>query len=106
MNVGGTCAIEQRPSASKDAAIERWNRRAANEQQAASGLSDDARECLEDVVSHHEDFVSACNIRYHLDNAKGDADSAAYWERQMDVLRRMKAQAERALLAAKGDGHV
>lgn len=28
MNRGGTCAIEQRPSASKEAAIERWNRRA------------------------------------------------------------------------------
>ena len=29
INLGGTCAIEQRPSASEDAAIERWNRRAA-----------------------------------------------------------------------------
>jgi hypothetical protein len=28
MNRGGTCAIEQRPSASEEAAIERWNRRA------------------------------------------------------------------------------
>jgi hypothetical protein len=28
MNRGGTCAIYQRPSASKEAAIERWNRRA------------------------------------------------------------------------------
>ena len=28
INLGGTCAIEQRPSASKEAAIERWNRRA------------------------------------------------------------------------------
>ncbi|MCA8389208.1 Lar family restriction alleviation protein [Burkholderia multivorans] len=27
-NLGGTCAIEQRPSASPEAAIERWNRRA------------------------------------------------------------------------------
>lgn len=28
INRGGTCAIEQRPSASQEAAIERWNRRA------------------------------------------------------------------------------
>lgn len=28
MNLGGTCAIHQRPSASKDAAIARWNMRA------------------------------------------------------------------------------
>lgn len=28
MNLGGTCAIEQRPSRTKEAAIERWNRRA------------------------------------------------------------------------------
>jgi hypothetical protein len=27
-NLGGTCAIQQRPSASRGAAIERWNRRA------------------------------------------------------------------------------
>jgi len=27
-NLGGSCAIEQRPSASKEAAIERWNHRA------------------------------------------------------------------------------
>lgn len=29
MNLGGTCAIQQIPSASEEAAIERWNRRAA-----------------------------------------------------------------------------
>lgn len=27
-NLGGTCAIEQRPSRTKEAAVERWNRRA------------------------------------------------------------------------------
>ena len=31
INVGGTCAIQQRPSASKEAAIIRWNRRAPTE---------------------------------------------------------------------------
>lgn len=29
INVGGSCAIQQRPSASEEAAIKRWNRRAA-----------------------------------------------------------------------------
>ncbi|WP_189347221.1 Lar family restriction alleviation protein [Mesorhizobium sp. M4A.F.Ca.ET.090.04.2.1] len=28
INLGGTCAIEQIPSRTKEAAIERWNRRA------------------------------------------------------------------------------
>ena len=28
INLGGTCAIQQIPSASREAAIERWNRRA------------------------------------------------------------------------------
>jgi len=27
MNLGGTCAIQQRPSASREAAIQRWNMR-------------------------------------------------------------------------------
>lgn len=31
LNLGGTCAIEQVPSASQSAAVERWNRRAAPE---------------------------------------------------------------------------
>ena len=34
MNLGGTCAIQQIPSASKEAAIERWNRRAPVHAQA------------------------------------------------------------------------
>lgn len=31
MNRGGTCAIQQLPSASREAAIERWNTRAKSE---------------------------------------------------------------------------
>jgi hypothetical protein len=31
INLGGTCAIEQIPSASEKAAIERWNRRAPHD---------------------------------------------------------------------------
>lgn len=30
INVGGTCAIQQVPSASKEAAVERWNRRSTS----------------------------------------------------------------------------
>lgn len=36
-NLGGTCAIQQRPSASKESAIERWNRRATSQQSAQGG---------------------------------------------------------------------
>lgn len=36
-NRGGSCAIQQRPSASKEAAVERWNRRAPQPTQAQTG---------------------------------------------------------------------
>jgi hypothetical protein len=36
INLGGTCAIEQIPSASREAATERWNRRAAASAQATA----------------------------------------------------------------------
>lgn len=62
-----------------------------------SAPASDARECLMDVVSHHHDFVTACkSIKGEL-HACGAHDSAAYWQKQIDVLDRMKAQAERAL---------
>ena len=35
-NIGGSCAMEQRPSASKESAIARWNRRASQKQVSAS----------------------------------------------------------------------
>lgn len=35
-NIGGSCAMEQRPSASKETAIARWNRRASQKQVPAS----------------------------------------------------------------------
>jgi hypothetical protein len=40
INRGGTCAIEQRPSASEEAAIERWNRRAAMQTAEPVALTD------------------------------------------------------------------
>lgn len=63
-------------------------------------MSTDARECLKDVISHHDDFRSACGTRYLVDKEKLGADSASYWEHQQLVLDRMKEQAERALAAA------
>lgn len=68
---------------------------AAKAVQQTTPLSDDARECLLDVVSHHRDFVQACccTIRH----AKGD--DVSYWEHQVNVLNRMKEQAQRALAA-------
>ncbi len=35
-NIGGSCAMEQRPSASKESAIARWNRRASQQQVTAN----------------------------------------------------------------------
>ena len=63
-------------------------------------LAEDARECLLDVVSHHGDFATACKASKVEREASGDRDSASYWQHQVDVLARMKAQAARALAAA------
>lgn len=59
-------------------------------------VPDDARECLLDVVSHHQAFVDAC--RFTLLHV--DGENVLYWKHQADVLDRMKGQAERALAAA------
>lgn len=68
-----------------------------------SAPASDARECLMDVVSHHQDFVTACkSIKGEL-HACGAHDSAAYWQKQIDVLDRMKAQAERALATSANE---
>jgi leucyl aminopeptidase (aminopeptidase T) len=60
---------------------------------------DDARECLMDVVSHHHDFRTAC-IEIKAANETTRSDEL-YWQKQIDVLDRMKGQAERALTAAQ-----
>ncbi|QPB08676.1 hypothetical protein KB681_gp36 [Burkholderia phage Mica] len=60
----------------------------------------DARECLMDVVSHHRDFVDACTCAKLESTSK---NRAGYWQHQIDVLNRMKAQAERALAATSAD---
>jgi len=74
--------------------------RAPRTEVAGTVLSGDASECLMAVVSHHRDFVNACKVM-HFDAINDDSD--AYWEKQIDVLNRMKAQAERALSEPSAD---
>jgi hypothetical protein len=77
----------------------------ASEQQAASGLSDDALECLEDVVSHHESIMSSLAAMRNSAMNRGDSEASSRWVSEIEAVRRMKSQAERALLVAKGNGH-
>jgi hypothetical protein len=58
-------------------------------------LTDDAYQCLLDVVSHYNDFRQAL-IEVKASNETARSDEA-YWQKQIDVLDRMKAQAVRAL---------
>lgn len=67
---------------------------------AAQALTNDARECLQDVVSHHNSFRMACQTLWAQFTKDGDKDSADYWTHEMGVLDRMKAQAERAAHSA------
>lgn len=63
INRGGSCAIQQIPSASIDAAAERWNHRAPLEARKPLPVSDDARlrlrsdvaRAIWDVMREHED---------------------------------------------------
>ncbi|WP_197962687.1 hypothetical protein [Burkholderia cenocepacia] len=65
--------------------------------QPAAAPIDDARECLMDVVSHHDDFEKACRSLKDAASDAGNQSDASYWLHQIDVLDRMKAQAELAL---------
>jgi len=77
---------------------------AAPASRAASVLSDDARECLMDVVSHYDNIRAGFRAQEMEAFNAQDSDSAAYWVREIKVLERMKEQAERALLAASMGG--
>lgn len=55
--------------------------------------SEEAKECLLDVITHHNDFFTACQQM----EAIADSTNRGYWEHQRKVLNRMRAQAERAL---------
>jgi len=65
--------------------------------QAVVNLSKDALECLQDVVSHYNDFTKACDTMIKLCIDNSEDDSALYWKHQLDVLDRMKNQAASAI---------
>ncbi|CAJ9472150.1 Uncharacterised protein [Burkholderia pseudomallei] len=77
--------------------------RAESSQPAAppivSAPASDARECLMDVVSHHDSIVAGFAAQRLAAEEAQDSDAAAYWKHESDVAHRMKAQAERALAA-------
>ena len=62
-NVGGTCCIEQVPSASKEAAIGRWNMRAGDRQEQLESKLKEAAEFIQcptidyDIVSEIEEML-------------------------------------------------
>lgn len=80
-NLGGTCAIEQRPSASKEAAIERWNRRDL----AAQGLR------RERVI---EECARICDPQDESGNPKGDALTMSIWEGRAKAIRSLAQRPE------------
>ena len=67
---------------------------------ARVALSDEALECLRDVVSHHDNIAAGFAAQRKAALDAGDTDSVAYWNHELDVAHRMKEQAERAILAA------
>lgn len=66
------------------------------ERQGAA-LSDDARECLQDVVSHYGNFVEALTCKRDTVTTKTDRE---YWQHELSANARMKRQAEHALAAS------
>ena len=69
---------------------------ALREERELRALDEAEKECLVDVLSHHNDFVTACEIA--RDNSTEESDRL-YWKHQIDVLKRMADQAERTLRA-------
>lgn len=65
-------------------------------------LTDDAKECLEDVISHHDDFVRACEFAKLGESGE---DGVSYWTHQVNVLNRMKEQAESVLDNVGDESH-
>jgi hypothetical protein len=53
-----------------------------------------ARECLEDVITHHSDFLKACETMVAGESGE---DGVGYWQHQVNVLKRMEAQAKAVL---------
>ena len=68
-------------------------------EQHEAAPADDARECLMDVVSHHEDIVAGFEALRAAVTETDGIDTAAYWDQQIKAADRMKERAERALAA-------
>lgn len=57
-------------------------------------LGKQAFECLQDVLSHRDDFLRAIRTMTAIAAANGDGDDASYWKHQEKVLMRMCGQAK------------
>jgi len=69
--------------------------------QTQVALTDDARECLADVVSHYRALYAGLAFQLNEATVTENADDMAYWKHEIKTLERMYAQAERALLAVQ-----
>ncbi|MBU9174020.1 hypothetical protein [Burkholderia gladioli] len=67
---------------------------------AALPMTDDARECLMDVVSHHDNIVAGFAAQRNAATEADDSGDIAYWNHEINVAHRMQEQAKRALDAA------
>ncbi|WP_053298878.1 hypothetical protein [Burkholderia multivorans] len=85
------------------AALENCNAIIAPQGNAAPApfMRADAHECLMDVVSHHDNIVAGFAAQRLAAQEAQDSDTVAYWNHEIDVAHRMKAQAERALAAVE-----
>jgi hypothetical protein len=68
---------------------------------AQTALTDDARECLADVVSHYRALYAGLAFQLNEATVNENSDDMTYWKHEIKALERMYAQAERALTAAQ-----
>jgi hypothetical protein len=74
----------------------------ARAQAAATVAStDDARECLADVVSHYRALYAGLAFQLNEATVSENSDDMTYWKHEIKALERMYEQAERALTAAQ-----
>ncbi|WP_257819804.1 hypothetical protein [Burkholderia glumae] len=64
---------------------------------AAVPMTEDARECLMDVVSHHDNIVAGFAAQRNAATDADDSGDIAYWNHEINVAHRMQEQAKRAL---------
>jgi hypothetical protein len=73
--------------------LEAW---AQTPEAQGAALTDDARECLEDVTTHYGAFVDALTKQKAASSTKCDRE---YWQHELNALARMNRQARAALAA-------